>query len=116
MLKSKSYNVPCSAEIYDSISHIIENAEYCKSSYFWHSSPTASQRREAEERWSVSAVAWCENGDSYTAEFCYRESCNHVYAKGYYTKNGEKTTLKAIKNSFLRLSPQENCHEIYYLD
>ena len=115
MLKSKSYNVPCPPEIYEQISRIIENADYCRKTYFWHPSPTASQRREAEERWSISLVCWCENGDIYTAEFNYHESCNHVYSKGHYTKNGEKTNLRAIKNSFLRLSPKEDYHGTFYL-
>ena len=116
MLKSKFYNVSCPTEIYDSISRIIENAEYCRKTYFWHPSPTASQRREAEEKYSISMVSWCENGDIYTAEFYYHESCNHVYSRGYYTKNGEKTNLRAIKNSFLCLTPKENCHDIFYLN
>lgn len=46
---------------------------------------------------------WSENGDTYTARFVYEESCNNVYAYGVYTRNGEKTTLKAIKNSLKRM-------------
>ena len=44
-----------------------------------------------------------ENGDTYTARFVYEESYNNVYAYGVYTRNGKKTTLKAIKNSLKRM-------------
>lgn len=33
-------------------------------------------------------------------------SCRKVYATGYYTKDGKKTTLTAIKNSYKRLTDE----------
>lgn len=42
-------------------------------------------------------------GNTYTARFVYEESYNNVYAYGVYTRNGKKTTLKAIKNSLKRM-------------
>ena len=50
---------------------------------------------------------WEENGNVYTAEFITECSSRHVYAKGYYTKNGKETTLKAIKNSLNRLKVKD---------
>lgn len=103
MATKKLFNIPCPASVYDKIALIIKNAEETRNAYYWHPEASASQRRNAETRRNVAPVTWKENGDIFTAEFTYRESCAHVYAKGIYYRNGEKTTLKAIHHSFDRL-------------
>lgn len=112
MAKAKRTDIECPAKIYDRISEIIRNAEETKQAYFWQPCPTARQRRAAEKRRNCETVAWYENGNFFTAEFHYSESCAHVYAKGIYMRNGSKTTLKAVKASFdrlLRIPDEEFC-------
>ena len=112
MAKAKRTDIACPARIYDRIGDIIRNAEETQQAYFWQPCPTARQRRAAEKRRNCETVAWYENGDLFTAEFHYSESCHHVYAKGIYMKNGNKTTLKAVKASFdrlLRIPDDEFC-------
>lgn len=96
-----------STETYRQIYAIIDNAETCRNSFYWHPSGNAGGRRANERKFNVPQVVWQDGDDIYTAEFCYRESCTHVYAHGYYTKNGNKTTLTAVRNSLKRLIPHD---------
>ena len=96
-----------SSAVYRQIYQIVENAETCRNAYYWTPQKSAGARRSNERRFRVPQVVWEENGDTYSAEFCYHESCQNVYAKGYYTKNGKKTTLMAIRNSLKRLIPHD---------
>lgn len=82
---------------------IIEEAQKLKNAYFFTSPRTSNERRRYEEEHSWDMVSWEENGDEYTAEFKVDCTGSHIYAKGYYTKNGNKTNLTAIKNSLKRL-------------
>lgn len=85
------------------IERIVEEAAKCRYAYFWTPGSSAGSRRSAERWHSVPEVCWTDGKDSYSAEFRYSESCHHVYAKGYYYRNGERTTLTAINNSLKRL-------------
>lgn len=87
-----------------SIAAVIDAAEYCKNAYFWHPSASAAGRRAEEKRLSAPLVEWVDRGQKYTAAFTVSCSCSHVYASGDYTRDGKKTTLTAVKNSFQRLS------------
>ena len=82
---------------------IIEEAQKLKNAYFFTLPRTSNERRRYEEEHSWDMVSWEENGDEYTAEFKVDCTGSHIYAKGYYTKNGNKTNLTAIKNSLKRL-------------
>ena len=82
---------------------IIEEAGRFRGAYFFTPSKNAAAKRAYEEKHSWDEVTWEENGDEYTAEFKVDCSESHIYAKGYYTKNGNKTNLTAIKNSLKRL-------------
>ena len=93
-------------EIIKSIKNLIDTADKCKNAYFWKSDSSAGGRRSTEKKYSVPEIKWTEGGHEYTAEYVVNCSCAHVYAYGKYTKDGEKTTLLAIKNSFKRMSSE----------
>lgn len=93
--------------ILNSLESIMDSAERCKNAYFWQSPQSARARRSFERENSVPEIAWRDGKDIYTAEYVVKCSCNNVYARGIYTKNGNKTTLTAIKNSYKRLLKQE---------
>lgn len=86
---------------------IIDEAEYMKSAYFWTPPGNASGRRSYERKHSHDKVEWSENGHSYTAEYTVSCSCHNVYATGTYTRDGKKTTLTAIRNSYNRMRSTE---------
>lgn len=85
------------------IENIIEESDAQKYAYFKTPPSSASSRRMYERQHSHDKVEWIEGGHTYTAEYSVSCSCKNVYAKGYYSKDGLKTTLTAIKNSLNRL-------------
>lgn len=91
----------------DQIAAVLESAARCKQAYFWTPGKTAADRRRREAAISVPEVSWTEGGHEYTARFSYSESCHHVYAYGTYTRDGNKTTITAIRNSYARLRAEE---------
>lgn len=90
-------------KIIAAIEAIIEESEKMKNCYFFSGISGKSCRSKFEREHSHDKVEWTEGGHDYTAAFDVRCSCCHVYAKGEYTKDGKKTTLKAIKSSLRRL-------------
>lgn len=86
------------------IEKIIETAKKFKKAYFWTPSASAGARRSYEKRHSCPKIEWDENGHHYTAEYTITCSCRNIYTFGIYTKDGEKTTLTAIKNSYKRMA------------
>ena len=93
--------------ILNSLESIMDSAERCKNAYFWQSPQSANSRRSFERENSVPEITWKDGKDVYTAEYAVKCSCNNVYARGIYTRNGRKTTLTAIKNSYNRLLKEE---------
>ena len=85
-------------ETIDILELILETADYFKSSYFWSSPQSAKQRRYYEELHSVPLHYFEFGGHSYTVEYTVRCSCKNIYARGFYTRDGKKTTLTTIKN------------------
>ena len=90
-------------ELIDKVKAIVEEAEQMKKAYFWTPDSCAAGRRAYERRHSHGEVEWLDGKDIYTAEYIVDCSCKNIYARGVYTRNGEKTTLAAIKNSLKRL-------------
>ena len=86
-------------DLINAIENIIETAETMRNAYFYIPDRIAARRRYYEEKHSTEKVEWEESGNRYTAQFITHCSCKHIYAKGYYTRNGESTTLTAIRNS-----------------
>lgn len=91
-------------ETIKAIGRIIETAEQMRGAYYYHPPKSAHERRSYERRFSCDLIEWEEGGHIYTAKYVVSCSCNNVYAYGQYTKDGEKTTLTAIKNSYKRLT------------
>lgn len=94
-------------EIMTKVEEIIKEAEAMRSSYFYKSPSSAGARRSYEKRHSHSEVTWSEGGHTYSASYVVQCSCSNVYASGVYMKDGVKTTLTAIKNSYKRMGGQE---------
>ena len=86
------------------IRDIIEEADKMKNAYFFKPPCNAGSRRSYERYHSHDMVKWTESGHEYTAEFIVDCSCSNVYARGNYTKDGKKTTITAIRNSYKRLT------------
>ena len=90
-------------ETLEKIKRLLETAEKFQKSYFWQSPSTAASRRSMERQNSIDEFCWDEGGHHYTAEFKVECSCRNVYASGTYTKDGVKTTLTAVRNSYKRM-------------
>ena len=90
--------------MYQEIRRLIDEAESHSKAYFFNPPRNASSRRSYEKKHSVPEIQWQDGSDSFTAEYVVRCTCGNVYARGYYTRNGKKTTLTAIKNSYKRLT------------
>lgn len=90
-------------ELISKIEAIVNEAECMKNSYFFSSLANASGRRYYEAKHSHEEITWTDGNNVFTAEYIVSCSCRNVYARGIYTKNGNKTTLTAIKNSLKRL-------------
>ena len=87
----------------EKIQDIINQAEKFRAVYFWRPEGSAGGRRSMERRESRQKIEWRDGKDAYTAEFVVSCTCSHTEARGIYTKNGNKTTLTAIRNSLKRL-------------
>ena len=91
------------AALIGSLESLVNEAEFMRNAYFFKPQSNAGGRRSYEKYHSHALLEWKENGNDYSAEFVVRCTCSNVYANGYYTKNGNKTTLTTIKNSLKRL-------------
>lgn len=98
-------------DIINQLEHLITVADQMKSSYFWHAPATARERRDYEKRNSVPAFRWEENGHTWAAAFTVRCSTSKIYAKGEYYRDGNKTTLTAIRNSLQRMRSVEGGYQ-----
>ena len=94
-------------ETINAIRAIIEEDANMKNSYFFTPPMAASARRSYERKHSHDTVTWTDSGHEYTARFEVVCSCRNVYARGYYSRDGKRTTLTAIKNSLQRLEAQQ---------
>lgn len=81
---------------------LIQSAKFSRA-YWWKPQATANSRRETERYESRPTVEWDESGHHYTARFDVE--CHYTYTegKGYYTKDGKRTTATAIRNSANRM-------------
>ena len=95
----------------DAIASIIAQAERFRGCRFWTPASSAGGRRSYERQNNRPRIEWSDTGRVYSAEFEVRCSCSHIYAKGYYNRDGVKTTLTAIKSSYKRI-----CAEIERLE
>jgi len=89
--------------IISALGAIIDEAEAMQKAYFFTPPTHAGERRSYEKKHSHELVEWEEGGHTYTARYTVECSCKNVYAHGEYTKDGKKTTLTAIRNSYNRM-------------
>lgn len=83
---------------------LISDAEYFKNAYFFTPPYNAACRRSYELKHSHGELTWTDAGHVYTAAFSVNCSCRNVYARGDYTRDGKKTTLTAVRNSYARMA------------
>lgn len=98
-------------EIVRALESIIATAGEFKDAYFLKPPTNAIGRRLYEKYHSVPFFAFEYNGIKYTCEYHISCSCNNVYAQGHYTRNGNKTTLTAIKNVLKKMKVEVNENE-----
>ena len=99
------------SEAIHQIRALIAVADHYRYAYYMTPPSSAGWRRAEEKRGTVPEFTWTEGGHKYTA--CYKVTCScaHVYANGYYTRDGKKTNLTAIKNSLQRLEAEQEQEE-----
>ena len=93
------------------LKYLVEIAEHYRYAYYMNPSSLAAGRRMEEKRGTVPEFTWTEGGHKYTACYKVKCSCSYVYANGYYTRDGKKTNLTAIKNSLARLEAEQEREE-----
>ncbi len=79
-----------------------------KKCYFWNSYGNSQDRGRRSREESIPEFSWDEGGHHYTAEFVVEYKYSYVKARGHYTKDGKKTNLTAIKNSYKRMTGIQN--------
>ena len=90
-------------EVIAAVHGIVSESERMRGSYFFRPPANAYGRRRYEQEHSHAPVTWEESGHVYTAEYNVYCSCNNVYARGTYTRDGRTTTITAVKNSLKRM-------------
>ena len=98
-------------EIINALESIIATAVMFKGAYFFTPPKNESERRLYEKHFSIPSFAFEYNGVEYTCEYRISCSCRNVYAQGIYTRNGNKTTLTAIKNVLKKMKAEVNENE-----
>ena len=63
-------------------------------------------RQQEEIRGFVPEFSWTEGGHRFTAFYSVECTEKRIIARGYYTRDGKKTNLTAIKNSLKRLEAE----------
>ena len=86
---------------------VIALADKMKNAWFWRGSTVgnASSRKRYDRNHTASA-RWEEGDHSWYAEFETRSTSSHVYTSSYYTRDGERTNLKAARYSLKRLESE----------
>ena len=88
------------------IARIINTAEKHRGAYWWSAPGSAAARRLYERENTCPEITWTEGGHEYSAAYTVQCSCRNVYAQGTYTRDGSRTTLTAIRNSYKRMAAQ----------
>ena len=86
---------------------LISVAEHYRNAIFMPAPRTMNEVIQEEICGTVPYFSWFDGNTKFTA--CYIVKCkeNHIFAKGFYTRDGKKTNLTAIKNSLKRLEAEE---------
>lgn len=78
----------------------VDRMRFC---YFWGGEGNRKMRDSYEKRHSVPEIEWWEGGQHYTAEFVVDCHYSYTATHSYYTRDGEDTTLIAVRNSLKRM-------------
>lgn len=89
-------------ETIEKLEELIECCEKLKNAYFWQGGNVA-RRTYIQDRYTIPKFIWEEGGHTYSAEVKVECTQMNVYVQKWFTKDGKKTTLRAIKNSYDRL-------------
>lgn len=90
-------------QVINRVQGIVDEAAEMKGAYFWTPPANADGRRKYERQHTHKKVTWCENNHKYSAEFSVKCSCKNIYTYPEYYRDGNRTTLTAIKNSLKRM-------------
>lgn len=93
-------------EILSALSALVATAEKFRNAYFWSSPQKAADRRNYEKYHSIPEFAFEYDGKSYTAEYSVQCTCNNVYARGYYYRDGKKTNITTLKNVMQKIQAE----------
>ena len=94
------------------LERLISVADKYAHCWFWKPACNAAGRRQEERNNTVDYFTWEDDGHVYSGEFDVTCSCKNIYAKGRYTKDGKKTTLLAVKNSYKRIKALQGQEEV----
>lgn len=96
------------AETIAQLHALIRSADHYRNAIYMTPPAVAGGRRYEERRGTVPYFEWTEGGHKFAA--CYKVVCSacHIYARGSYTRDGEKTNLLAVKNSLKRLEQERD--------
>lgn len=86
---------------------LIAVAEHYRNAFYMPVPLTMNECIQEEIRGAVPYFSWFDGNTKFTA--CYIVKCkyNHIFAEGFYTRDGKKTNITAIKNSLKRLEQEE---------
>lgn len=98
---------PITPELLAKIKNIIDIADFCMHAYMWTNQISPESCDANNKAFNHETVAWRDGNDIFEASFVFRQNMRGTYAKGIYFRNGEKTTLTAVKNSYKRLTASD---------
>ena len=103
MAKKKLHQTVISSEDLKTLGAIIDTAENMRNAYFRFPPTFPSSRRDLEISNTFDKIEWEEQGHKYSASYEVHCSRRNIYASGYYSRDGFRTTLTAIRNSYNRM-------------
>lgn len=93
-------------EVCKALETLFKTAEKFKSCYFWRSPQKAADRRYYEKQYSIPEFTFEYGGKTYNVEYSVNCTCNNVYARGRYYRDGNKTTITALKNVYRKIQQE----------
>lgn len=88
--------------IINQIQKVMDVAVKNSNAYYFTPGKSAADRRWRESQNNISVFSFTEGKDTWELGYNYRETCGNVYAKGHYIRNGNKTTLLAVRGLLKR--------------
>ena len=90
---------------------LIAVGEHYRNAFYMPAPLTMNDVIQEEIRGAVPYFSWFDGDTKFTACYIVKVKYNHIFAKGYYTRDGKKTNLTAIKNSLKRLEQEQEQEE-----